>query len=512
MKRAMVFVLTLLFASAAIAQLTSGIIVSSGAPFPIVADFNGDGLDDLIQERNVILNNGMSLAEVRDLGLGDEKVIGVLDANGDHLLDLLTEGSTVRVPANLPQPPIQGPGYRLYLADASHHYSTAIAISSGARPYIADVDGDGKDDFVLFAEVRKNGYPVGTDVTVLRSRGDGTFDALEPFRIIGDSPQIMPSHRVLSADLNHDGKPDLVIRCVQDLVVLLGTGGGRFSVKNRHLPQNENFGTQSARLGDVDGDGNPDVILPAYRGIRVFFGDGRGNFTRTAQASIARTHEIELPPDLAFLNTRNINEPRDLALGHFTRSDRMQIAAGTLEGDLVVFSYERGGLQEVSRTRTEFWHIDVRSGHFRGSGTGDDVYVTGTFIWGEMYPRPRLFNGFDTPPALVNSDPLASRRRATGPVASDSSSLQMQMQGDCIDEAAGQWRFSREGVFGLAKRGDTTIEAVFDGPQIYFRLSAPYATEPAYVVLNEENGSYSGTANVMTTCGRKVMTVSAKAE
>jgi len=247
-------------------------------------------------------------------------------------------------------------------------YSAARRRSSVYTPQVVI---DGKDDFVLLIDVRKNGIPIGTDVTVLRSRGDGTFDALEPFRI-ADTPQIMPNHRVLSGDLNHDGKPDLVIRCMQDLVVLLGTGGGRFAVKGRHLPQNANFGTQSARLGDVDGDGNPDVILPAYRGIRVFFSDGRGNFTRTAQASIAKTHEIELPPDLAFLNTTNINEPRDLALGHFTRTDRMQIAAGTLEGDIVVFSYERGGLQEVSRTRTEFWYLAVRSGHFRGSGTGDD--------------------------------------------------------------------------------------------------------------------------------------------
>src|SRR6267142_1891113 len=78
--------------------------------------------------------------------------------------------------------------------------------------------------------VRTNGFPTATDVTVLRSRGDGTFDTLETFRIAA-SPQIVPDHRVLSGDLNHDGLPDLVIRCAQDLVILLGTGGGKFAVK-----------------------------------------------------------------------------------------------------------------------------------------------------------------------------------------------------------------------------------------------------------------------------------------
>lgn len=34
-------------ATAAVAQLTPGYMVRNGEPFPIVADFNGDGLDDL---------------------------------------------------------------------------------------------------------------------------------------------------------------------------------------------------------------------------------------------------------------------------------------------------------------------------------------------------------------------------------------------------------------------------------------------------------------------------------
>jgi hypothetical protein len=506
MKRAAVFAFILSFAATAIAQLTSGVVFTSGQPFPIVGDFNGDGLDDLIQEKNVLINNGTAQPEVRDLALGDEKVVGVLDANGDHRLDLLTVGTPVLVPANLPQPPMQAPGYRLYLADSAGRYRTAIPISSGVRPYVADVDGDGKDDFVLLADVRTNGITTATEVTVLRSRGDGTFEPLAPFRIAA-MPQIVPDHRVLSGDVNHDGQTDLIIRCAEDLVVLLGTGGGSFVVKNYYLPSTPSFGTQSARLGDIDGDSNLDVVVPALRGIRVLFGDGHGNFPRTTLATIARVHPLELPHDLAFITPpANINDPRDLALGHFTRGDRTQIAAGTLEGDIVVFSYEQGALQEVSRTRTEFWYVDLRAGHFRGAA--DDVYAVGTLIWGETYPRPRLFYG-SLASSNANSANAAGRRRASG-AAGPELALQMQITGECVDEAAGHWRFDRDGVFGLARRGATTIEAVFDAPQIYFRLSAPYAQGPAYVVLTGENGSYSGTGEVVTACGRKVLTVNAK--
>jgi len=510
MRLAAVSILALSLTSAALADLTPGSTVTTGAPFPIVADFNGDGLDDLIQERNVVINNGNGLTEVRDLGFEGEKVVGVLDVNGDHRLDLLTVGTPVLVPAPWPQPTTQGPGYRLYIANAARRYPTAIAISSGARPYVADVDADGKDDFVILADVRADGMrTTGTDVTVLRSRGDGTFDRLETFRIAPDF-QIMPDYRVLSGDVNHDGLTDLVIRCVNDLVVLRGTGGGRFAVDTRHLPSNRNFGSQSARLGDVDGDSNLDVILPGYRGIRVLFGDGRGNFPRTTRATIAKTHEIDLPAGLEFLAPKTeINEPRDLALGHFTRDDRTQIAAGTLEGDVVVFSYEQNDLREISRNRTEFWHTDVRSGSFRGEGS--DLYVTGTLIWGESWPKPRVFFGADQMLAPAASAVQGGRRRAlrSGPTDVD---LRMQIRGECIDEAPAQWHFTREGVFGQAKRGETTIEAVFDAPYIYFRLSAPYASEPVQGVLTEENGSYAGTAQVVTACGVKVMTVDAKLE
>jgi hypothetical protein len=246
--------------------------------------------------------------------------------------------------------------------------------------------------------------------------------------------------------------------------------------------------------------------MPALRGIRVLFGDGRGNFPRSAQAKIAKTHEIDLPPGLGFLAPANINEPRDLALGHFTRNDRMQIAAGTVEGDLVVFSWEQNQLKEVSRNRTEFWHLDIRSGSFRG--TGSDLYVMGTLIWGENWPRPRLFLGANTFATFDGPASQSSRRRTSQPGPSDLS-LRIEMRGECINEAPAQWRFTRDGIFGSAKHGETTIEAVFDGPSIYYRLNAPYAKEPVMGTLTDENGSYAGTAQVLTDCGTKVMTVSA---
>ena len=57
-----------------------------------------------------------------------------------------------------------------------------------------------------------------------------------------------------------------------------------------------------------------------------------------------------------------------------------------------------------------------------------------------------------------------------------------------------------------------TIEALFDAPAIYFRLSAPYTTEVVRGELTEHDGTYSGTADVLTACGWKTMTLTAKME
>jgi len=508
MKLAAVTVLAVSLASAVMAEMKPGFVVSSGPPFPIVADFNGDGLDDVIGERQVILNSGGSLTAQHDLGIPEgEKVVGVLDVNGDGRLDLLTMGETVKVPSYLPQPPMQTPGFRLYIANAQRMYSTGIGVSTGARPYIADVDSNGKDDFVVMGEVFDAQHRhQGVDVTVLRSRGDGTFDASPSFRI-GTSPQITPDSRVQSGDLNHDGSTDLVIRTVSELVTLLGSGDGRFTVKSRYLPIGDAFGSQSMRIGDIDGDANLDVIMPAMRGVRVLFGDGRGNFTRSTRARIAKTHDlIGLPAGI--YNGENAMQPRNVVLGHFTR-DQLQIAAGTGEGDIVILGYEQGGLREVSRTVTEFWFLELRGGSFHGNG-GTDLYAIGTLIWGEPWPKPRLFYGADDAIAAGTTTRSASRRRAAG--FAPGVALRMQMQAECVDQAAERWSFAREGVFGVAQRGGATIEAVFDEEQIFYRMNAPFAGETVYGTLTEANGSWSGTTHVLTSCGWKAMTVTANME
>jgi hypothetical protein len=505
MRLASVCVFAVSLAFTASAQLVPGAVVSAGEPFPIIADFNGDGLDDLIQDRNVLLNDGSSFALARDLGLPvAERVTGVLDVNGDGILDLLTIESRQVSPPGQPEAPSSATRFRLYVGDPARVYRTSIEITKGARPYIADADGDGKDDFLLMSDIRPDGFrTTATEVTVLRSRGDGTFGRLAPFRIAADV-QIVPEYRILSGDLDHDGVSDLVIRCLDDLVTLRGTGGGTFTVENLYLPMD--YGWWGTRLADVDADGNLDVILAAFRSVRVFFGDGRGKWPRTTTASIAKVRDANVPATLPDLGVDRMNQPRDLAAGHFTRRDRMEIAAGTGEGDLVILAYEGGALREVARTPTEFWLLGVRGGTFREPAR-TDLYVTGTLYWGANMPRPRVFHAIERP--AIEPVRAAGRRRAVSAPARAQTEVEVQTSGECMEPYAARFAFARDGIFGLADQASTRIEAVFDGPSMYFRLSAPFALEPVKTALANAGGTYTATPSVLTPCGWKTMTITA---
>ena len=497
------FTVLAFLALAANAQLTPGFIVQNGEPFPVITDFNGDGLDDLVGERSVIINHGGTFTDVRDLGLPDlEHVIAVLDVNGDHIPDLLTESRVIQVPVELGGGPPQAPTYRLYIGSAARTYSNPITITSGIPPFVADVDGDGKDDFILMKDIQPDGNrTIGTDITILRSRGDGTFETLPAFRVPPD-PQFFDTPRVMAADLDHDGKIDLVFRCPEDIAIAHGLGGGRFAVESHYMPQNMQYGWWSNRLADIDGDGNLDIVLAGFRIVRVLFGDGHGNFPRMAVGTIAQLHPTNVPaPFDQLLHPDQLNQPRNIAIGHFTRTDRMQIAAGMSEGDLVTLSYQDGALKEDSRVATDYWALAIRPGTFNTTGL-NDIYAMGTLIWGDIYPRPRVFNGTLATAAATTQEVIRSRHRVSG-VAPTAVTTQMNitMSGDCIDTSTARWTFPRNGFFGEARRENSTMEALFDGPNIYYRLNAPFSNYPMTGTLTLNNGVYSGTTNFVPLCG-----------
>ena len=155
------------------------------------------------------------------------------------------------------------------------------------HPAIADFNGDGKLDLVI------PGY--GEDTVawyLLLGNGDGTFQTPSSLPFTG----IMPLS-VVAGDFNGDGKADLVAAAYDStgtpwLEVAPGNGDGTFQTPVlTRLPATSGTVLLAA---DVNGDGKLDIVVAGSclylnltgtggsennAGVTVLLGDGRGNFT-----------------------------------------------------------------------------------------------------------------------------------------------------------------------------------------------------------------------------------------
>jgi hypothetical protein len=150
---------------------------------------------------------------------------------------------------------------------------------------LADFDRDGKIDLAVASH---DTY----DVVVLLGDGRGGFTPANGSPFASSSGTAPHNHGLVAADVDEDGRLDLVAVQSNDntLAVLLGDGRGGFSPRGSS-PAAAGPSPYPPALGDVDGDGHLDVAVPntgtgAYyrehqrlaRTITLLLGDGTGAF------------------------------------------------------------------------------------------------------------------------------------------------------------------------------------------------------------------------------------------
>lgn len=148
----------------------------------------------------------------------------------------------------------------------------------GMSPYpgaLGDLDGDGHLDIVATSTARRTPEEEAATraLTVLFGDGRGGFQALSaPIRTV------MPGFAAV-ADVNGDGKPDLVSTHLErsELTVLLGDGRRGFA-EATGSPFDLGHNAWHMALADFDGDGDADAVAAAGEGVRLMLGDGRGGF------------------------------------------------------------------------------------------------------------------------------------------------------------------------------------------------------------------------------------------
>jgi uncharacterized protein (TIGR03437 family) len=156
-------------------------------------------------------------------------------------------------------------GWLLGLAAVSHAQFTYLTYPTGINPggvAAADLNGDGRPDLII-ANLGSN------SLTILLNDGMGGFTAAAPLSLGALSPQ-----SVLAADLNGDHKIDLVVISATAFpssqgsgfagpVVLLGNGDGTFQPP---LPVAGCAQVTDAQLADLNGDGIPDLAVTCLVG------------------------------------------------------------------------------------------------------------------------------------------------------------------------------------------------------------------------------------------------------
>jgi hypothetical protein len=304
---------------------------SNGSQFPVtgvatyaIADFNGDGIPDLVYAPAptnsgyfVSLGNGDGSFKTPAFVTLNGDVYGITSADFNHdgkadLMYYLVGGAA----GNSAEEALQfGNGDGTFQApmlvpisggipDSAEKSSGITTLQDTAPALIGDVNGDGVPDLLALpqtgATFQGNGITEAVEqIVVYLGKGDGTFQAPivapaadNPFT--ADNPLGAP----LLADMNGDGKPDLISTGMnasgqQELAISLGNGDGTFKTPTIYLPVTYSADANvSLTAADFNGDGKMDITF----NDGVFFGNGDGTLqvTTNSGGTCAPTQRLSL--------------------------------------------------------------------------------------------------------------------------------------------------------------------------------------------------------------------------
>jgi len=269
---------------------TGGGSFRASAPIPlpdgpgdiVLGDVNGDGHLDLAIDSHdsygvvLMLGNGKgSLAPAPNSPIVMKEGrhphthgLALGDVNGDRKLDLITVNSTDN-------------DMSVAFGDGRGGFTRAPAtFPVGPSPYpfaLDDVNNDGRPDIIATATatgpLRAQQLPSSFALTLLLNDGRGGFSRSElPLRT--GQPWF-----AAVGDVNGDRKADVVATHHDQtkLTVMLGDGAGHFT-ESPNSPFDFGRNAFQVMLADVNRDGRLDVLAAAGEGVRIMLGDGRGNF------------------------------------------------------------------------------------------------------------------------------------------------------------------------------------------------------------------------------------------
>jgi hypothetical protein len=251
------------------ATLNVYVYLGPGCPVSVVAaDVNGDGKVDLISANvstygdfgslTVLTNNGSGgFGSNATLNVGSHpRALVMADVNGDGKPDLTIANRAWGADGLLP-PPGYG-GLMVFTNNGSGGFGPYAAQGFGLPSMwvtVADVNGDGKPDLIS----AQNGFNGASTLTVWTNNGSGVFGSNATLAVDGNL------YYVTAADVNGDGKPDLISASFTydngaytgTLTVFTNNGSGTFGL---YATRNVGSDPLCVVAADVNGDGRLDLI------------------------------------------------------------------------------------------------------------------------------------------------------------------------------------------------------------------------------------------------------------
>ena len=282
----------------------TAVTYSSGGYAPVsvaVADVNGDGKPDIVVVNacadinctigrgslGVLLGNGDGTFQTVvnfDSGGNQAYTVAVTDVNGDGKPDIVVANRCMDSKCST------NGSVGVLLGNGDGTFQTAVTYSSGgyqtASVAVADVNGDGKPDLLVANSCVDSTCATNGTVGVLLGNGDGTFQPVVTFDSGG-----LEAESVAVADINGDGKPDIVVanEASNNVGVLLGNGDGTLQTALTYATLGRLV--VAVAVADVNGDGEPDIVVANQCGnnttcntgaedgsVGVLLGNGDGTF------------------------------------------------------------------------------------------------------------------------------------------------------------------------------------------------------------------------------------------